>query len=155
MSAVFKTKMRPRFIGPFAVIAEKGLASTLNLPRKLRTHPVSYVGLLKPYHDPSLVDRKALAPEGGTSSPLAASSSRAPPGHSAVAGCTPPSAVVSRPNRSNRDGSSAHTTEPTQSMTVHERVVLGQGSPGLFPLSQILIQCRLHMSERLSELLHL
>ena len=40
VSAVFKTELRPRFIGPFTVIAKKGLAYTLNLPRKLRTHPV-------------------------------------------------------------------------------------------------------------------
>ena len=62
MSAVFKTKLRPRFIGPFTVVAKKGLAYTLNLPRKLRTHPVFYVGMLKPYRDPSHVDSRALAP---------------------------------------------------------------------------------------------
>ena len=62
VSAVFKTKLRPRFIGPFTVVAKKGLAYTLNLPRKLRTHPVFYVGLLKPYRDPSLVDLESLAP---------------------------------------------------------------------------------------------
>ena len=56
VSFVFKTKLRPRYIGPFTVIAKKVLAYTLNLPRKLRTHPVFYVDLLKPYHDPSLVD---------------------------------------------------------------------------------------------------
>ncbi|KAG3158903.1 hypothetical protein PC128_g21410 [Phytophthora cactorum] len=48
VSAVFKTKLRPRFIGPFKVVAKKGLAYTLNLPKKMRTHPVFYVGLLKP-----------------------------------------------------------------------------------------------------------
>ena len=63
VSAVFKTKLRPRYIGPFTVVAKKGLAYTLNLPRKLRTHPVFYVGLLKPYRDPSHVDWKALAPK--------------------------------------------------------------------------------------------
>jgi hypothetical protein len=52
VSAVFKTKLRPRFVGPFTVVAKKGLAYTLNLPKKMRTHPVSYVGLLKPYRDP-------------------------------------------------------------------------------------------------------
>ncbi|EGZ27727.1 hypothetical protein PHYSODRAFT_395617, partial [Phytophthora sojae] len=51
MSAVFKTKLRPRFIGLFKVVAKKGLAYTLNLPKKMRTHPVVYVGLLKPYQD--------------------------------------------------------------------------------------------------------
>ena len=62
VSAVFKTKLRPRFIGPFTVVSKKGLACTLNLPRKLRTHPVFYVGLLKPYRDPSHVNLEALAP---------------------------------------------------------------------------------------------
>ena len=61
VSAVFKTKLRPRFIGPFTVVAKKGLAYTLNLPRKLRTHPVFYVGLLKPYRDPSHVNLEDLA----------------------------------------------------------------------------------------------
>ena len=49
ISAVFKTKLRPRFIGPFTVIAKKGLAYALNLPRKLRTYPVFYVYFLNPY----------------------------------------------------------------------------------------------------------
>jgi hypothetical protein len=52
VSAVFKTKLRPRFVGPFTVVPKKGLAYTLNLPKKMRTHPVFYVGLLKPYRDP-------------------------------------------------------------------------------------------------------
>ena len=62
VSAVFKTKLRPRYIGPFMVVAKKGLAYTLNLPCKLRKHPVFYVGLLKPYRDPSHVNFEALAP---------------------------------------------------------------------------------------------
>ncbi|KAK1940757.1 hypothetical protein P3T76_007463 [Phytophthora citrophthora] len=33
VSAVFKTKLRPHFIGPFTVDATKGLAYTLDLPR--------------------------------------------------------------------------------------------------------------------------
>ena len=60
VSTIFKTKLRPRFIGPFTVIAKKGLAYTLNITRKLRTHPVFYVGFFKPYYNPSLVDRKDL-----------------------------------------------------------------------------------------------
>ncbi|KAG3116416.1 hypothetical protein PI125_g4664 [Phytophthora idaei] len=62
VSAVFKTKLKPRFIGPFKVVAKKGLAYTLNLPKKMRTHPVFYVGLLKPYQDPAQVSMEALAP---------------------------------------------------------------------------------------------
>ncbi|KAG3101110.1 hypothetical protein PI124_g9061 [Phytophthora idaei] len=55
VSVAFKTKLRPRFIGPFKVAAKKGLAYTLNLPKKMRTHPMFYVGLLKPYQDPAQV----------------------------------------------------------------------------------------------------
>ncbi|CAH0489197.1 unnamed protein product [Peronospora farinosa] len=62
VSAVYKTKLRPRFIGTFTVVAKKGLAYTINLPRKLRTHPVFYVGMLKPYRNPSRVYAKAHAP---------------------------------------------------------------------------------------------
>ena len=39
VSSAFKTKFRPRFIGPFKVIAKKGIDYTLKLPRKLRTPP--------------------------------------------------------------------------------------------------------------------
>ena len=62
VSAVFKTKLRPRFIGPFTVVGKKGLAYTLNLPRKMRTNPVFYAVLLRPYHDTAKVDQRALAP---------------------------------------------------------------------------------------------
>ncbi|ETO99762.1 hypothetical protein F441_22818, partial [Phytophthora nicotianae CJ01A1] len=50
------------FIGPFKVVARKGLAYTLNLPKKMRTYPVFYVGLLKPYQDPARVSTESLAP---------------------------------------------------------------------------------------------
>ncbi|KAG3197536.1 hypothetical protein PC128_g6734 [Phytophthora cactorum] len=62
VSAVFKTKLRPSFIGPFKVVTKKGLAYTLNLPKRMRTHPVFYVGLLKPYQDPAQVSMEALGP---------------------------------------------------------------------------------------------
>ncbi|OWZ09569.1 Retrotransposon Polyprotein [Phytophthora megakarya] len=55
----FKTKLRHRFIGPFTAVAKEVLAYTLNLPSKMRTHAVFYVGLLKRYRDPS---SKGLAP---------------------------------------------------------------------------------------------
>jgi len=63
VSAVFKTKLRPRFVGPFTVMAKKGLAYTLNLPKKMRTHPVFYVGLLKPYREQEQEGPQGLAPE--------------------------------------------------------------------------------------------
>ena len=101
VSAVFKTKLRPHFIGSFTFMSQKGIVYTLNISRKLRTHHVFYVGLLKTYHDPPPVDRKAFSPHGGKSSLLAASSSTGPPCHPVVAGCNPPSAVACRSSRSN------------------------------------------------------
>ncbi|OWZ05014.1 Pol Polyprotein [Phytophthora megakarya] len=59
--AVFKTKMRPRFIEQFTVVAKKGLAYMLNLPKKMRTHPVFYVALLKPNHGSSQIRSEELA----------------------------------------------------------------------------------------------
>ncbi|KAG3023552.1 hypothetical protein PC121_g14969 [Phytophthora cactorum] len=62
VSVVFKTKLRPTFIEPFKVVAKKGLACTLNLPKKMRTHPVFYVGLLKLYRDLAQVSAEGLTP---------------------------------------------------------------------------------------------
>ncbi|KAG3132173.1 hypothetical protein PI126_g19748 [Phytophthora idaei] len=77
VSAVFKTKLKPRFIGPFKVVAKKGLAYTLNLPKKMRTHPVFYVGSLKPYQDPAQMGVEALAPgQQETAEPQAAGRQR-------------------------------------------------------------------------------
>ena len=62
VSAIFTKNLRPHFIVSFTVVAKKGLAYTLNLSRKLRTHPVFYVGMLEPYRNSSHVDVEALAP---------------------------------------------------------------------------------------------
>lgn len=62
VSAVTKTKLCPRYIIPFKVVAKKGLAYTLDIPKRMQTHAVFYVGLLKPYHDPDRVNAEALAP---------------------------------------------------------------------------------------------
>ena len=56
------TKLCPRFIGPIAVVAKKGLAYRLNLTSILRTHPLFYVGFFKPYRDPSHVNLEVLTP---------------------------------------------------------------------------------------------
>ncbi|OWZ04387.1 hypothetical protein PHMEG_00023716 [Phytophthora megakarya] len=58
----FKMKLHPRFIGPFTVVAKKGMAYTLDLPSKMQTHPVFYVGLVKPYRDSNYVSSEELAP---------------------------------------------------------------------------------------------
>ena len=56
------TKLHLRFIGPFKVITNKGLAYALILLLTWRTHPVFYVGLLNPYGDPSDVNLEVIAP---------------------------------------------------------------------------------------------
>ncbi|GMF48984.1 unnamed protein product [Phytophthora fragariaefolia] len=84
VSVVIKTKLCPRFIGPFKVVAKKSLSYTLILSKKMRTHPVFYVGLLKLYLDPA---RVSLGDLGSRASPtnleVEPSSQRAAPrGHS-------------------------------------------------------------------------
>ncbi|POM70716.1 LOW QUALITY PROTEIN: Pol protein [Phytophthora palmivora] len=46
-----KSKLKHRFIGPFAVLARHGAAYTIDLPKSMATHPTFYVGRLKRYHD--------------------------------------------------------------------------------------------------------
>ncbi|GMF53042.1 unnamed protein product [Phytophthora fragariaefolia] len=56
------SKLTPRFIGPFTVLAKHGNAYTLDIQSSMRLHPTFYVGRLKPYaqhESPSLGD---LAP---------------------------------------------------------------------------------------------
>ncbi|CEG40605.1 FOG: Transposon-encoded proteins with TYA, reverse transcriptase, integrase domains in various combinations [Plasmopara halstedii] len=60
VSVVFKTTLRPLFIEPFKVVANRGFAYTPNLRRKMRTHPEIYVGLIKPHRDPAHVNAEAL-----------------------------------------------------------------------------------------------
>ena len=43
-------KLLPKFIGPFRVLRRIGNAYTIELPRKMRTHPTFHVGRLRPYH---------------------------------------------------------------------------------------------------------
>ena len=64
--AIFETKLRPRFIASFPYMANEGLAYTLNFPRKLCTHLVFYVGMLKSYRHPNHVNVEALAPRAAT-----------------------------------------------------------------------------------------
>ncbi|GMF59251.1 unnamed protein product [Phytophthora fragariaefolia] len=53
------SKLAPRFIGPFTVLAKHGNAYTLDIPSFMRLHPTFYVGRLKRYaqhESPSLGD---------------------------------------------------------------------------------------------------
>ena len=44
------SKLLPRYIGPFKVTAVRGDSYTLDIPKRMRTHPTFYVGRLRPYH---------------------------------------------------------------------------------------------------------
>ena len=50
VSNVGSTKLLPMFIGPFCVLRRPGNAYTIELPRKMRTHPTLYVGRLRLYY---------------------------------------------------------------------------------------------------------
>ena len=50
MINVGSNKLLLKFISPFRVLRRRGNAYTIELPRKMRTHPTFYVGRLRPYH---------------------------------------------------------------------------------------------------------
>ena len=64
VSAVFKPKWCPRFIGPFTVVTEKGQAYTLSLSRNLNTHTMLSDGMLKLYVDWRYVNVETLVSKG-------------------------------------------------------------------------------------------
>jgi hypothetical protein len=47
---VGSSKLLPKYIGPFRVLRRVGNAYTLELPRRMCTHPTFYVGRLRPCH---------------------------------------------------------------------------------------------------------
>lgn len=49
VSNLGSSKLTPRFIGPFKVLAKKDNSYTLDIPKKMRLHPVFYVGRLNPF----------------------------------------------------------------------------------------------------------
>ncbi|GMF58226.1 unnamed protein product [Phytophthora fragariaefolia] len=58
------SKLGPRFIGPFTVLAKHGNAYTLDIPSSMRLHPTFNVGRLKPfaqYESPSLGDSAPMS----------------------------------------------------------------------------------------------
>ena len=46
---VVSSKQLPKYIGPFRVLRRQGNAYTIELPRKMRTHPTFYVERHRPY----------------------------------------------------------------------------------------------------------
>ena len=51
---VGSSKLLPKYIGPFRLLSRKGNVYTIELPRRMRSHPTFYVGLLCPYHHPEV-----------------------------------------------------------------------------------------------------
>jgi hypothetical protein len=81
---VGSSKLLPKYIGPFRVLRRMGNAYTLELPRRMRTHPTFYVGRLRPYHqfDSSCEESE---PERGQGTPAVP--------------CSQPSAALADPER--------------------------------------------------------
>ena len=50
LTNVGSSNLLPNYIGPFRVLYHKGNAYTIELPRKMRTHPTFYVGRPGPNH---------------------------------------------------------------------------------------------------------
>ena len=48
LPAFSSSKLRPRYVGPFKVIAVRGTAATLQLPPEMKIHPTFHSSLLKP-----------------------------------------------------------------------------------------------------------
>ena len=46
---VGSSKLLPKYIGPFRVLRRQGNAYTIEMPRRMHTHPTFYVGRLRPY----------------------------------------------------------------------------------------------------------
>ena len=47
---VGSSKLLPKYINTFCVLHRKGNAYTIELPRRMRTHPMLYVGRICPYY---------------------------------------------------------------------------------------------------------
>ena len=90
-------KLHPRFVGPFTVVAKKFLAYTLNLPRKMSTHPVFYVDMLESYQDPRHVNVEALQLRESALPQAATSKSRRQAGPSSEAATFPAYAATFLP----------------------------------------------------------
>ncbi|POM78358.1 LOW QUALITY PROTEIN: Pol protein [Phytophthora palmivora] len=69
VSSVESSKLKHRFIGPFAVLARHGAAYTIDLPESMATHSTFYVGRLKRYHDPPGLPSRTEEDQGESSPP--------------------------------------------------------------------------------------
>ncbi|POM73701.1 Pol protein, partial [Phytophthora palmivora] len=67
--SIGSSKLKHRFIGPFAVLARHGAAYTIDLPKSMATHPTFYVGRLKRYHDPLGLPSRMEEDQGENSPP--------------------------------------------------------------------------------------
>ena len=55
---VGSSKLLPKYIGRFRVLRRMGNAYTIELPRRMRTHPTFYFGRLRPYYQYEAVSRR-------------------------------------------------------------------------------------------------
>jgi hypothetical protein len=104
---VGSSKLLPKYVGPFRVLRRMGSAYTLELPRRMRTHPTFYVGRLRPYHrhEPSSVlSERPHAPGSHGESYSAASESPA---------LTPSSDAAASAQPDRRAGSQRPAPEPS------------------------------------------
>uniref|UniRef100_A0AAV1T3D0 Chromo domain-containing protein n=1 Tax=Peronospora matthiolae TaxID=2874970 RepID=A0AAV1T3D0_9STRA len=61
---VGSSKLLPKYIGPFRVLRRMSNAGTIELPRKMRTHPTFYVCRLRPYYQYEPASRCGEHPRG-------------------------------------------------------------------------------------------
>ncbi|POM60740.1 putative retroelement [Phytophthora palmivora] len=69
VSSIGSNKLKHRFIGPFAILARPGAASTIDLLKSVATHPTFYVGRLKRFHDPLDLPSQTEGGQGENSPP--------------------------------------------------------------------------------------
>ncbi|POM61668.1 Pol protein [Phytophthora palmivora] len=75
VSPVESNKLKHRFIGPFAVLARRGAAYTIDLPKSMAMHPTFY-----PYHDPRGPPSQTEGGQGESSPPRNEAESSGQPG---------------------------------------------------------------------------
>uniref|UniRef100_A0AAV1TTA0 Chromo domain-containing protein n=1 Tax=Peronospora matthiolae TaxID=2874970 RepID=A0AAV1TTA0_9STRA len=81
VTKVGSSKLLPRYIGTIRVLRRMGNAYTIELPRKMRTHPTFYVGRLRPYYQYEPVSRcgehlRGREPRPPSSGPVSTSQSK-------------------------------------------------------------------------------
>ncbi|GMF60068.1 unnamed protein product [Phytophthora fragariaefolia] len=109
------SKLAPRFIDPFTVLAKHGNAYTLDIPSRMRLRPAFYVGRLKPY---AQRESRSL----GDSAPTPARARRRAFGRHSVS-------TQGRPARSKQSARAGLSTRPAPASTRQTRPTGGVQQP--------------------------